>query len=118
MPTIAEILRNRKYKVRVINKKKRYLILLVEDVHPCLYVPFNSISTKVLFELTSGMELSGGPTQSCNGPGEQYGRTKDKTKVLKDSSLTARIDSGVLRQLAYQEDHQFQGASGISPCPA
>jgi len=72
----------------------------------------------VLFELTSGMELSCSPTQSCNGPGEQYGRTKDKTKILQDSSLTVRSDSGVLRQLAYQEDLQFQEANGISPCPA
>ena len=73
MPTISEIIKSGKFRIVLINSQRRYIILEVEGVHPYLYVPFDLVPVKVLFELTNGIEPSPDPSESCNENGEKYG---------------------------------------------
>ena len=77
MQTITEIIRNRRFAIRKINREKRYLILAVERVHSRLYVPFDFVPERILFDLTKQIDLSPDPSEFCNEPhGDSYGRIR------------------------------------------
>ena len=52
MKTISEIVREHKYRIVATNKHKRYLILALEDCDTFLWVHFDLIPSRDLFELT------------------------------------------------------------------
>lgn len=75
MQTLTDVLNNRRFRIKRINRAKGYLILSVEGVYPCLYIPFHWIPAKTLFALTKDIDLSPDPPESCNEPrGDRYGR--------------------------------------------
>ena len=82
MQTITEVISGKRYTIRRINRVKRYLILSVEGVHPCLYVPFDLVPASVMFALTGDIEPSPDNQNTCNEPGERYGRIINKTQNL------------------------------------
>ncbi len=65
MTIITELIKGHKYNVRIINQKKKYLILSVEGVHPRLYIHFDWIPPALLFNLTR-IDLSPSHPESCN----------------------------------------------------
>jgi hypothetical protein len=77
MQTIYEVVSSHKY--RIVSTQKHYIVLSLEECSNCrIYVPVYLVPAKVIFELTSGINPSPCIPETCNEPGERYGRAKIK----------------------------------------
>lgn len=77
MQTIYEVVSSHKYRIESL--QKNYIVLSLEGCSDCrIYVPVYLVPAKVLFELTSGINPSTDKPETCNEPGERYGRAKIK----------------------------------------
>jgi hypothetical protein len=76
MPTISEVIESRRYRIVSTNLKKRFIVLTIEGCHDCrLYVHFDWLPTRTLFDLTSGKNIFPDTPETCNeDSGGVYGR--------------------------------------------
>ncbi len=77
MQTIYELVSSHRYKIESI--QEQYIVLSLEGCPNCrIYVPVYLVPSKVLFELTSGINPSPSKPETCNESfGGRYGRIKN-----------------------------------------
>ena len=58
METISQLIRSHRYRITKINNGKHFLVIAVENVHPCICVPFDLVPARDLLELTQEPDQS------------------------------------------------------------